>query len=566
MILDIQNVSCRYTSREKDTLTGVNLRIEEGEMVLIAGRSGCGKSTLVKAVTGLLDKEDGSIDGKIFLDGKDTAAMSAEEIGVLVGTVYQTPDDQIFAMTVADEVGFALENRGIEASVVKEKVKEVLARTGLDGMEERSIHALSGGQRQRLALASVLVTKPKLLILDEPVSQMNPQGVQSFLELLVSLQREEHMTIVVVEHRVNELAAWFPRLCIMHKGHFVYDGLMDESWYVLGSNDGYGIREPQSVKLGRFMKLEKLSYSLKKTAEEIKQAGIKFQKSIGPCIAEDSSDELILEGKNITYRYPGADSDILNGLNFKIKKGSINALMGVNGAGKSTLMNILSGLEEPSSGEILIHGKSIGKRREYIGYMLQKDHLFEWYTVWQNVMLGLVIQKKDSPRQKDSVREELLWNNKTMTEKELDILLHKLHVYHYRDDFPLALSKGQRLRVVLGALLSRRDNELLLLDEPTTGQDQKSLENLSILLSYAAEQGKTIFFCTHDIELASSLADRIFVLAQGHFVAVGAPHEIFSNKEVLRMGGLSMPPMLELSEYLGIDPCITVKEVMRHVL
>ena len=545
MILDIQNVSCRYTSREKDTLTGVNLRIEEGEMVLIAGRSGCGKSTLVKAVTGLLDKEDGSIDGKIFLDGKDTAAMSAEEIGVLVGTVYQTPDDQIFAMTVADEVGFALENRGIEASAVKEKVKEVLARTGLDGMEERSIHALSGGQRQRLALASVLVTKPKLLILDEPVSQMNPQGVQSFLELLVSLQREEHMTIVVVEHRVNELAAWFPRLCIMHKGYFVYDGLMDESWYVLDQNDGYGIREPQSVKLGRFMKLEKLSYSLKKTVEEIKRAGIKFQKSIEPCIAENSSDELILEGKNITYRYPGADSDILNGLNFKIKKGSINALMGFNGAGKSTLMNILSGLEEPSSGEILIHGKSIGKRREYIGYMLQEADL---------MLLN------------DSVREELLWNNKTMTEKELDILLHKLHVYHYLDDFPLALSKGQRLRVVLGALLSRRDNELLLLDEPTTGQDQKSLENLSILLSYAAEQGKTIFFCTHDIELASSLADRIFVLAQGHFVAVGAPHEIFSNKEVLRMGGLSMPPMLELSEYLGIDPCITVKEVMRHVL
>ena len=390
MILDIQNVSCRYTSREKDTLTGVNLRIEEGEMVLIAGRSGCGKSTLVKAVTGLLDKEHGSIDGKIFLDGKDTAAMSAEEIGVLAGTVYQTPDDQIFAMTVADEVGFALENRGIEASAVKEKVKEVLARTGLDGMEERSIHALSGGQRQRLALASVLVTKPKLLILDEPVSQMNPQGVQSFLELLVSLQREEHMTIVVVEHRVNELAAWFPRLCIMHKGHFVYDGLMDESWYVLDPNDGYGIREPQSVKLGRFMKLEKLSYSLKKTAEEIKQAGIKFQKSIGPYIVEDSSDELILEGKNITYRYPGADSDILNGLNFKIKKGSINALMGFNGAGKSTLMNILSGLEEPSSGEILIHGKSIGKRREYIGYMLQEADL---------MLLN------------NSVREELLWNN-----------------------------------------------------------------------------------------------------------------------------------------------------------
>ena len=435
----------------------------------------------------------------------------------------------------------------------KYTVKGFVHNASLEGIANVSIKILDADTNvivnepvtESNGLFSFSSAKRNLLILDEPVSQMNPQGVQSFLELLVSLQREEHMTIVVVEHRVNELAAWFPRLCIMHKGHFVYDGLMDESWYVLDQNDGYGIREPQSVKLGRFMKLEKLSYSLKKTVEEIKRAGIKFQKSIEPCIAENSSDELILEGKNITYRYPGADSDTLNGLNFKIKKGSINALMGFNGAGKSTLMNILSGLEEPSSGEILIHGKSIGKRREYIGYMLQEADL---------MLLN------------DSVREELLWNNKTMTEKELDILLHKLHVYHYRDDFPLALSKGQRLRVVLGALLSRRDNELLLLDEPTTGQDQKSLENLSMLLSYAAEQGKTIFFCTHDIELASSLADRIFVLAQGHFVAVGAPHEIFSNKEVLRMGGLSMPPMLELSEYLGIDPCITVKEVMRHVL
>ena len=511
MILDIQNVSCRYTSREKDTLTGVNLRIEEGEMVLIAGRSGCGKSTLVKAVTGLLDKEDGSIDGKIFLDGKDTAAMSAEEIGVLVGTVYQTPDDQIFAMTVADEVGFALENRGIEASVVKEKVKEVLARTGLDGMEERSIHALSGGQRQRLALASVLVTKPKLLILDEPVSQMNPQGVQSFLELLVSLQREEHMTIVVVEHRVNELAAWFPRLCVMHKGHFVYDGLMDESWYILDKNDGYGIREPQSVKLGRFMKLEKLSYSLRKTAEEIKRAGIKFQKSIEPCIAEDSSDELILEGKNITYRYPGADSDTLNGLNFKIKKGSINALMGFNGAGKSTLMNILSGLEEPSSGKILIHGKSIGKRREYIGYMLQEADL---------LLLN------------DSVREELLWNNKTMTEKELDILLHKLHVYHYRDDFPLALSKGQRLRVVLGALLSRRDNELLLLDEPSMGLSPLLVSEIFDIIKVINESGTTVLLVEQNAKKALSIADRAYVLETGKITLSGDAKDLINDESV----------------------------------
>lgn len=545
MILDIQNVFCRYKSRETDTLTNVNLRIEEGEMVLVAGRSGCGKSTLIKAITGLLSKDECILGGKILLDGKDTQVMSAEEIGILVGTVYQTPDDQIFAMTVADEVGFALENRGIEPYVIKEKVKEVLERTGLGGMEERSIHALSGGQRQRLALASVLVTKPKLLILDEPVSQMNPHGVQSFLELLASLQREDKVTIVVVEHRVNELAAWFPRLCVMHKGHFVYDGSMEESWRVLAENGGYGIREPQSVKLGNLLRLKNLSYSLEKTAEEIQRVGINFQKVIEADLKTSEDGEWVLEGKHITYKYPGADADTLKGVNFKIKKGTVNALMGGNGAGKSTLMNILSGLEEPSFGDILFRNKPLSKQRDCIGYMRQEADL---------MLLN------------DSVKEELQWNNEAMTEERMANLLHQLHVYRYRNDFPLALSKGQRLRVVFGALLSRKDHALLLLDEPTTGQDQKSLEDLCTLMTLAVAQGKTIFLCTHDIELASLLSDRIFILAEGRLVAEGTPHEIFSNKEILKIGGLSIPPMLRLSEYLEIEPCITVKEVINHVL
>ena len=181
--------------------------------------------------------------GKIYLDGNDTAFMKPEEIGILVGTVYQSPDDQLFAMTVADEVGFALENQGIEETIVNEEVSRVLQRVGLKGFEKNSIHTLSGGQRQRLALASVLITKPKLLVLDEPVSQMNPQGVEDFLNLLVSLNREDEITIIVVEHRVNELARYFPRLAVMFDGEFIYDGPTEMAWEKIGHAEKFGTSE-----------------------------------------------------------------------------------------------------------------------------------------------------------------------------------------------------------------------------------------------------------------------------------------------------------------------------------
>ncbi len=544
MILEIKDLSCRYLSRKRETLSHVNLSMAEGEMVLLAGRSGCGKSTLIKSITGLLEKEESELTGRILLDGRDVSRMTAEDIGILAGTVYQTPDDQLFAMTVGDEVGFALENRGEPADIIAKEVATALEKTGLSGMEERSIHALSGGQRQRLALASILVTHPKLLILDEPVSQMNPKGVKDFLELLVSLNRKDHMTILVVEHRVNELARYFPRLCCMYEGKIIYDGATVDAWKALGDTEAYGLREPQAVKLSRLLGLPHLSGHARIAAEEIKKAGILFRKEI-PREKKAESGDILLAAKGLRYTYSGAKKETLHGLSFTIRKGTINALMGYNGAGKSTLMNLLSGLDTPTEGEILLLGKPADRQRHHIGYMRQEADL---------MLLT------------DTVREELTWNNKTITEEELDALMRRLHVRHYRNDFPLALSKGQRLRVVLGAMLARKDNDLLLLDEPTTGQDQKSLSEIKELLRFAAKEGRTIFFCTHDIELASELADEVFLLKEGRFLTHGPTHEIFSNHRLMEEGGLSIPPMVTLSELLGIEPCISVKEVMDHVL
>ena len=269
-MLHIDDVSYRYQSRDTWTLKHIDLKMNQGEMVLLAGRSGCGKSTLIKIISGLVSEDgQGTLKGRILLDGQDITFWPPEKIGLLAGTVYQSPDDQLFAMTVEDEAGFALENQGAEPETIRKEVAETLRRVGLKGYEKFSIHQLSGGQRQRLALASILITKPRLLILDEPVSQMNPQGVQSFMELLLDLNRDENISILMIEHRVNELARYFNRLAVMKDGEILYDGAMDDAWPFLTDKPDLGLREPQSVKLGRLLHLSHLTSDKNETAEMI---------------------------------------------------------------------------------------------------------------------------------------------------------------------------------------------------------------------------------------------------------------------------------------------------------
>lgn len=542
-MLIIEDVSYRYKVREDATLKHVCLHVAKGEMLLLAGRSGCGKSTLIKAVSGLLNTAGaGELYGKIYLDGNDTAFMKPEEIGILVGTVYQSPDDQLFAMTVADEVGFALENQGIEETIVNEEVSRVLQRVGLKGFEKNSIHTLSGGQRQRLALASVLITKPKLLVLDEPVSQMNPQGVEDFLNLLVSLNREDEITIIVVEHRVNELARYFPRLAVMFDGEFIYDGPTEMAWEKIGHAEKFGLREPQRIKLCRYLNLTEFADDTKKIIELINnECDIDNKQNF--TVRKKRSQECVVKGENIIYRYPGAKSNTLHGLNFEFYKGERIALMGFNGAGKSTLVNLLGGLTYVTSGCLKILQGTVVEHAHEIGYLRQEPDL---------MLLA------------DSVWEELTWKNTKRSEKYLWDLLNKLNLENNVNDFPLALSKGQRLRVVLGALLAR-EPKLLLLDEPTTGQDQQSLEEIKNLINDFAENHGCILFCTHDIELASEIADRVIVMADGMIIADGVPEIVLADRVLLKEGGLIVPPLLDVAEALLLPECITVEGVGRYV-
>lgn len=541
-MLKIDNLSYRYPSRKQFTLKNINLTLADGEMLLLAGRSGCGKSTLIKAVSGLLGSEErGELQGAIYLQGEDISKWPPEKTGQLVGTVYQSPDDQLFAMTVADEVGFALENQGEEPEIIARKVSETLQLVGLGGFEDYSIHKLSGGQRQRLALASILVTRPGLLILDEPVSQMNPQGVQSFMQLLVRLNREAGIAILMIEHRVNELCKYFSRLAVMQDGRIVYDGLVKDAWQAMTGRTDLGLREPQTVKLCRALQLSELTTDQEKIVQMLRS-------ECEPAAAAEQAkpagqQQPLMEACDLYYTYPGGKEPTLKNLQFTLYQGQITAIMGFNGAGKSTLMNLLGGLTQTQQGSMLLEGKPVDKQLGKIGYLRQEPDL---------MLLA------------DTVREELCWKNYTITQQELQQLLEHMNLAEYADDFPLALSKGQRLRVVLGAMLAKKP-ALLLLDEPTTGQDEQSLAEIRRLLLAYKEQGGSIFICTHDMELAAQVADRVIVLCAGQIIADGTTEEVLSNKELVEAGGLTPSALLPVCEQAGLPPCITVEGVKRYV-
>ncbi|MDD4084356.1 MAG: energy-coupling factor transporter ATPase [Acidaminococcaceae bacterium] len=542
-MLLIENLSYRYKSRSIATLHNVSLKLGKGEMLLLAGKSGCGKSTLLKAVSGLLRAtSEGELTGSVKVDGIDIARLTPEEVGSIVGSVYQSPDDQLFAMTVEDEVAFALENRGVPSDLIRKAVDDALVKVGLTGFAKRGIHQLSGGQRQRLALASVIVTRPPLLILDEPVSQMNPQGVVEFMEILTKLNQSEKITIVIVEHRVNELAKYFSRICVINEGQVIFDGMVKDVWNRLNKRSLEGLREPQNIKLSRRLSLTRLEDENRLLAQRIRME-CTIREAAEVIKHKKHHDSLLASLNNVFFRYPGTRDFCLKNISFNIFMGQVVAIMGYNGAGKSTLLNLLSGLSEKDSGEIRFLSSPIKEKAYLIGYLRQDPDL---------MLLA------------DSVWEEVHWGGRMENDEYVNEVIDKLALRNNVDDFPLALSKGQRLRTVLGALLAKKP-KLLLLDEPTAGQDQQSLNEIKRLIRLFAGEGGSVVFCTHDIELAADMADRVILLDKGVVVADDEARAVLSNRTSVKGVGLNEPPMLRISEELGLQPCITVKEVALYV-
>lgn len=543
-MLEIKNLFYKYPGRNKFTLDNINLTLAQGEMVLLAGCSGCGKSTLIKAVAGVLNlSKKEYFSGEIYLDNRSIKLLSADQIGLLVGTVYQTPEDQLFAMNVYDEVAFALENQGMNEVLTKEKVDNILRLVNLQDKACNSIHTLSGGERQRLAVASVLVTEPKLLILDEPVSQMNPQGVSEFLRLLLYLNKKLNITVLLVEHRVNELADYFSRIVVMKNGTMIYDGDMDKVWQYIDDEEFNGIRKPQNIQLCNILKLPVITNNSQSIITQIKEKYILEDITDNKKTADTVTEKKLLEVNNLSFKYSGAENKTLNNISFDLYDGEITALMGFNGAGKSTLLNILGGLESNYSGHINFAGSPFKGKLSDIGYLRQEADL---------MLLA------------DNVLEEILWGNNIIDKKEAVNFAEKFGLLNYLNDFSLSLSKGQRLRVVLASVLAKRP-KLILLDEPTTGQDQQSLNAIKDVLLDYRKQGGCVLFCTHDIELAGEIADKVILMNSGKIIANGKTNIVLSDCEHLSESGLKETTIMSISKALQIPICLKAEDIKQYV-
>ena len=550
-IVECRNLSFSYKTRPIPSIANINLKIEAGDFILCTGPTGCGKSTLLKAFNGLIPHEiSGTLRGSVLVDGVDSLQSSVAELSRTVGLMFQNPDDQIFSTTVADEVGFALENMGMERDAIRQRVAETLGWVGLSGREQGSVHALSGGERQRLALAAVLAVRPKMLALDEPISQMDPRGAMELLQVLQKLNQELGITLIIVEHRLHEVMPLCQHVLVMENGEIAWQGTRKEAFRNPEVFLDMGLRIPQTVHICHGLGVAPISAAVEDAVNDIRKAypncdsAVKVADKTIPVASENTGIEI----RGLNFRYDPNGRKILDGINLSIPRGQFVALMGNNGAGKSTLLHHICGLQQVRVGKVKVHGQEIKSLDRRVGMVMQNPDLMLFNsTVEEEITFGF----RHGGR---SMQDHGEWRT----------LLTQIGLTGMEDRFPLALSQGQRVRVAIASLLVCRP-EIMLLDEPTTGQDLGHIDDIIALLQEYTADGGTVIFCTHDTEVAARYAERVVVMTAGRIVADAPPRDVFSREDVLRSAGLRAPAALRVSRELYGGCALCVEEVVQYV-
>ncbi|MGD1995973.1 MAG: ATP-binding cassette domain-containing protein [Anaerolineae bacterium] len=476
-MIALDGVTVSYNSLP--ALRNLSLQIEDGEFVLLTGPSGCGKSTLARALSGLIPHAfPARAEGSIQVAGLDPRRVPLSRTAARVGLVFQNPSAQLFNLTVEDEVAFGPRNLGLDEAEVTERVAWSLAATGTQGLKGRAVHTLSDGEKQRVAIAAVLAMGPQLLILDEPTSSLDLPGTRKVVETLERLHREKGLTILLIEHRLGEVAQLAGRTLLMEEGEIVTDGPTRE---VLSGQAGerLGLQRHDRTMPGDWEKL-------------LRQDG---------CVPPRGATPLVkLEGLEAGYR----ERVVLRDLDVAIHPGEFVALVGDNGAGKTTLARVIAGLLKPTRGKVCFAaGPRIQLGRE-IGLLFQDplDQLF-CETVDEEVAFG--------PRNWGTFDSVL--HAETLKRTHLTALTSR-PIY--------ALSSGQQQRTALAAVLALRPR-LILIDEPTLGQDQWHLSQFMAFVEELNQAGAAILLITHNYRLVRRYARRVILLRDGRIAADGVP-------------------------------------------
>jgi energy-coupling factor transporter ATP-binding protein EcfA2 len=516
-MIHVDHLTYTYPGSAQPVLDGLTLHIGEGEFVLVAGPSGVGKSTLLRCLNGLVPHfTGGTLSGSVAVAGHDPVVEGPQALSRVVGFVFQDPEAQFVLDRVEDEIAFALENAAIPPAEMRVRVEEVLTLLDLAPLRERPLETLSGGEKQRVAIAAALAFRPRVLVLDEPTSQLDPQSAEDVLQALVRLNCDLGLTVVLAEHRLERV--------LPHADHLVYlpsSSVGGGGGEVLSGPPRRVLHQmeltPPLVTLGKELGWEPLPLTVKEGWAFAKEmvSGSRFQVSSLSPKPETLKPEATLQVEGLSFAYDGTRA--LRGATLAVGEGELVALMGRNGSGKTTLLKCIVGLLRPQRGKIALAGESLIGR--------------ETADICRSV--GYLSQEPDDLLFADTVAEELavtLRNHDLLDSPPIAPadLLSRLGLGDLAVSYPRDLSVGQRQRVALGAVTVTRPR-LLLLDEPTRGMDYPAKRELVCLLREWQAEGVGVLLVTHDVELAAQAADRVVMLSQGEVIADGAPEMLTAS-------------------------------------
>ncbi|MEH7381144.1 ABC transporter ATP-binding protein [Bacillus sp. JJ1533] len=545
-VIEFKNYSFTYRSQAEPTLRDINLKIYEGEKVLIVGPSGSGKSTIGNCMNGLVPfSYKGTTQGSLTIMGKEAKDLDIFTISKMVGTVLQDPDGQFIGLSVGEDIAFALENDCQPQKSMFETVGEVSKMVDMEDYLYSSLHQLSGGQKQRVSLAGVMVDKVDILLFDEPLANLDPATGQYAIDLIDRIQKETNTTVVIIEHRLEDvLYRHVDRIIVVDEGRIVGDMKPDEllSKPILEERH---IREPlyvKAVKYAGYHITEDMNPAYFPSFDvEASKVGLKewFEKVSKPQKREKASPILELEHLSFSY-HQGRDT--IRNVSFSIEKGEMVSIVGKNGAGKSTLSKLICGFEKPSSGKIIFSGEditddTIKERSLRIGMVMQNpNHMISKHLIYDEVALGLVIRGVPG----DEIR------------KRVEETLKVCGLYPFRKWPISALSFGQKKRVTIASILVL-EPEIIILDEPTAGQDLRHYTEIMEFLVELNKQGITVIMITHDMHLMLEYTPRAIVIANGEKIADQSAASVLTDSEIIKQANLKKTSLFDLAKRAGIE-------------
>ncbi|MHB1134358.1 MAG: ABC transporter ATP-binding protein [Chloroflexota bacterium] len=563
--MDARIAEFRYLRGVRPALGAVDLRVRSGEFVVIVGPAAAGKTTLCYCLTGVIPHfVEGAYQGAVKINGQDLAELPLPGLAALAGFVLQRPENQLFNLTVAEDVAFGPENLGWAPEDIRENVARSLAFVGMSGAAQRLSASLSGGETQRVALSCVLALDPGLFILDQPAAELEPLGRRRVYEHLRRLNREAGKTIVLVEDRLTEVVSFASRLICLQEGRIVRDAAPTEFFadeQALAQN----IRLPDSIKLhyqlnGNLPSTcrppapsapQEMADRLKPLLDPAKLARLADAGAEGGARPGHQAAPTVMEVRDLGFRYPGSERWALRDLNLKFQQGEFTAIIGENGAGKTTLAKNLAGLLRPTRGQVLIAGQdgarvSTARLSASLGYLFQDpDCQLFCDSVFDEVAFGLRVRKVPARQ----------------TAEAVDSTLSRLGLLALRQCHPYTLSRGQRKRLALASVLVHQP-KVLVVDEPAAGLDHQATMEIMGLLAEFNRAGGTVLLITHDMDAVVGYAERSLVLAGGRVQLDVATTSQGEQLAVLAGAGIELPDFCLIAHALGLpSSCRDVAEL-----